>query len=162
MEMPFATKLVFALSICTLANGHVANAQPAQYPLDAQNNDVASVSQKFAKPYGYHLEPILKKLQATPDQRKKITDIVMSYKPKLEPLRQKYKQDSQEFLQWIISGMPAEQVMARQGELNSLYGTIVTQYSMMRIEIRRNLTPEQCKLFEEYRQKQGWTSSSPK
>lgn len=109
-------------------------------------------------PYGSHLNPILEKICATPDQRKRLAGIVESYKPKIEPLRAEYKQKSKEFINDIISGQPAEVIMARQGELNNLHGVISTQYSLMRLEIRRMLSPQQCKLFEEYRLSQGWRS----
>jgi len=109
------------------------------------------------QPHGSHLEPILVKIHANPEQRTKITIIVTNYRPKIEPLRQEYRQKSQEFLDYIITGQPAEKVISRQSELNHLYGAIVTQYSMMRLEIRKVLSPEQSKLYDDYRRQQGWT-----
>lgn len=117
-----------------------------------------SGSKKFDKPYGSHLEPILQRIGANPDLRKKITIIVQTYRPKIEPLRTEYKTKSAEFINYIVQGKPAEVIMARQGELNNLYGVIITEYGLMRMEIRRVLTPQQCKAFEEYRAQQGWHS----
>jgi Spy/CpxP family protein refolding chaperone len=119
----------------------------------------ASVPAKgFDKPYGYHLQPILSKIGASDSQRKQITVIVEQYRPKLEPMRVEYRQKSREFIDFIITGKPAEVIMARQVELNNLYGVIITQYSLMRLEIRRLLSPQQCMKYEEYRQTQGWRS----
>ena len=119
---------------------------------------VATNAGQFGQRYGSHLEPILVKISATPEQRKTITGILTTYKPKVEPLRQEYRVKSQEFLDYIVQGKPADVVMSRQGELNHIYSAIITQYSMMRIEIRKQLTDQQCVQFEEYRRKQGWTS----
>gem|GEM_PF-2858273 len=111
---------------------------------------------QFAQPYGSHLQPILERIQASPEQRRKISEIVSNYRPKIDPLRQEYREKSKEFIEFIIEGKPAEVIMARQGELNNLYGVIVTEYSMMSLEIRRNLSPAQCRQFEQYRKQQGW------
>jgi len=131
--------------------------QPAPQPAPGDQDKSSRVAQ-FKAAYGSHLEPILAKIGASPEQRKQITAIVLEYKPKIEPLRVEYKQKSQEFLNFIVTGMPAEKVMARQGELNKLYSVIVSQYSLMRLEIRRYLTSDQCRLFEQYRAQQGWSS----
>lgn len=106
--------------------------------------------------YGSHLEPILVKINASADQRQRITAIVTSYKPKIEPLRQEYREKSQQFVNGLVSGQPAEAVMERQSELNKIYSSIVTQYGMMQLEIRKLLTPQQAKAFEEYKRSQGW------
>lgn len=130
--------------------------QQTQPPPALKTSDVLSTAEKFKEPHGSHLEPILRKINASPEQRVRITTIVTSFKPKIEPLRQEYRLKSQEFINCLVTGEPAEAVMARMGELNHLYGSIVTQYSLMRLEIRKVLTPDQRKAYEEYRHQQGW------
>lgn len=130
-----------------------AGASGKQAPVNAASSTVAK---PFEKPYGSHLQPILENISATDVQRQKITLIVQTYRPRIEPLRQEYKQKSKEFIEFLCSGKPAEAIMARQGELNGLYGVIITEYGMMRLEIRKLLTPEQCVRFEDYRRRQGW------
>ncbi|MBI4533884.1 MAG: hypothetical protein HY711_08035 [Candidatus Melainabacteria bacterium] len=138
--------------------GLCVKANPAS-PVESAKTDQAQVrAEKLKAPYGSHLEPILQKIGATPEQRKRIAEIVMSHKPRIEPLRQEYKQKSQEFLTCLVSRKPAEDIMASQGELSQLYSVIVSQYNLMRLEIRRLLTPEQRVVFEEYRRQQGWSS----
>jgi len=139
------------------ADPEPAKSAPAAGQFAAQGGAVASTASQFGQRYGTHLEPILQQISATPAQRQTITTIVLTYKPKIEPLRQEYRVKSQEFLDFIVQGKPADVVMARQGELNTLYSAIVTQYGMMRIEIRKQLSEPQRVKFEEYRRKQGWT-----
>ncbi len=110
-------------------------------------------------PYGAHLQPILTVIKATPDQKVKIAAIVESYKPKIEPLRQEYRIKSAEFLDMLMKGSPAEVIMARQGELNKVYSLIIVHYASMQLEIRKQLTPEQTVLFEQYRRQEGWASA---
>ncbi len=127
---------------------------------DAQQGQVlvtsAAPAKGFERPYGSHLQPILATIGASDEQKKRITVIVEHYRPKLEPMRVEYRQKSKEFIDFIITGKPAEVIMARQVELNNLYGVINTQYSLMRLEIRRLLSPQQCVKYEEYRRTQGW------
>ncbi len=130
--------------------------QPAPEQLPENPAPVSATADKLSKPHGSHLEPVLQKIRANPNQRTQITVIVASYRPKIEPLRQEYRQKSQEFIDYIVTGQPAEKVMARQDELNQLYGAIVTHYSMMRLEIRKLLSPDQSKLYDDYRRQQGW------
>jgi Spy/CpxP family protein refolding chaperone len=147
--------------ISLLSTGVLVWAQPNGIQNTAAFTTTAKVSDKsMASAYGSHMEPILKKINASPEQRQKISVIVASYKPKIEPMRQEYREKSQQFLNFIVTGQPAVTVMERQNELNKLYSTIITQYSMMQIEIRKTLTPEQTKLFEEYKRQQGWNSSA--
>jgi hypothetical protein len=128
------------------------------HAVESRTTITVTGSKSFSTPYGSHLEPILQKIGASQDQRKRISAIVQSYRPKIEPLRVEYRAKSKEFIEYIIEGKPAELIMARQGELNNIYGVITTDYSLMRLEIRRSLTPQQCKEFEEYRAQQGWRS----
>lgn len=110
----------------------------------------------FKQPYGSHLEPILKTIAATADQRKKITAVVQNYKPKIQPLREQYNQKRDEFLKSVCDGKEAELIMTQQVELGRLHSDIVSQYTFMRLEIRRFLTPDQIVLLEKYRKQQGW------
>jgi Spy/CpxP family protein refolding chaperone len=111
-------------------------------------------------PYGYHLKRILIKINARPPQQEKIGAIVESHRPKLEPLREEYRQKSEEFLTLICTGKPAEVVMSRQNELNQLHNEIINEYCLMRLEIRRLLDANQWELFQDYSRQQGWTAGS--
>lgn len=118
---------------------------------------VVAGGKSFKKPYGAHLEPILKVIEATPDQRKKITDVMAGYRPKIQPLREQYNHKRDEFLKSLCDGKEAEVIMSQQVELGHLYSDIISQYTCMRLEIRRFLTPKQILLFEQYRKQQGWS-----
>jgi Spy/CpxP family protein refolding chaperone len=158
MVRPFKARLIFTWLLSSLlAQPSPVSCQALPTDQPADPTQVSAAADKLKQPHGSHLEPILQKIHANPDQRTKITFIVTNYRPKIEPLRQEYRQKSQEFIDYIITGQPAEKVISRQTELNHLYGAIVTQYSMMRLEIRRVLTVEQSKLYEDYRRQQGWT-----
>ncbi len=109
-----------------------------------------------SKPYGSHLQPILDKIKANPTQRTKISQIVESYRTKIQPLRDEYKQKRQEFLSSMTSGSAAETIMTRQVELSHLSSEISSRYTLMRLEIRRQLTPQQILQFEEYARDHGW------
>ena len=161
-ENAFACLVGAAVFLCA---GTAATAQ------DVENTSIFSTSKttvitttnvvdkqhSMSGQYGQHLEPILIKIKASADQRVKITAVVTSYRPKIEPLRQEYREKSQQFVNFLVTGQPAETVMARQGELNKIYSTIVTQYGMMQLEIRKYLSPDQTRLFEQYRCQQGWS-----
>jgi hypothetical protein len=110
----------------------------------------------LSHPYGYYLEPILEKIKATPDQRKRITKIVFSYKAKIQPLRDQYKQTKQEFWDGMLNGHPAETVMTKEIEMSHLESDIVSKYCLMRLEIRKNLKTDQIIVFEQYCRQQGW------
>lgn len=118
---------------------------------------VVAGGKSFKKPYGAHLEPILKTIKANEDQRKKITAIVNAYKPRIQPLREQYNQKREEFLKSVCDGKEAEVVMSQQVELGRLYSDITSQYMFMRLEIRRFLSPDQILLMEKYRKQQGWS-----
>jgi Spy/CpxP family protein refolding chaperone len=110
----------------------------------------------FAKAaYGSHLQAILASIQATPDQRKKIVEIVKDFRPKIEPLRVQYRQKQSQFLDAMIKGS-AEDLMVRQEELNELYSQIINEYCAMHIKVRKLLNPQQCERYEDYRRGQGW------
>src|SRR5256885_864809 len=97
-----ASLLVGAVVLCTAAGAQTGNIQNA-----AITTTTTNVSDKtMSRPYGSHLEPILQKINATTDQRQKITTIVQNFRPKIEPLRQEYRVKSQQFLQLIVTGQP--------------------------------------------------------
>lgn len=111
-----------------------------------------------SKPYGYHLEPILQKIKATPDQRTKIVVVVQSYRSKIQPLRDEYKQRRQEFITVMTGGAAAETIMAKQVELSHLASDITSKYTLMRLEVRRIMTPQQILQFEDYARQHGWNT----
>jgi hypothetical protein len=113
---------------------------------------------RLSSTYGSHLLPILAAINATPEQRKQIGQIVEDFRPKIQPLKVKYKETQTEFLQAMISARAPEELMLKQGELTELYGRIVNEYCVMNLHIRKLLKPAQCQKYEEYRAKQGWSS----
>lgn len=110
--------------------------------------------------YGYHLRFILQAIQATPIQSEEISSIVEACRPRIEPMRKEYREKSDEFLSFIISGKPDDVVMSRQSELNQIHNSIVGEYVVMQLKIRRLLSPAQWEQMQKYDQQQGW--SSPK
>src|SRR5579883_333494 len=92
-----------------------------------------------SKPYGYHLNPILERIKASNDQRLKISQIMQSYRFKIQPLRDTYMLKQQEFISSMVGGGSAEQIMSKQIELGHLSSEISSEYWMMRLEIRRLL-----------------------
>ena len=106
--------------------------------------------------FGKHLEPILETISATVEQRKQITTIFDDFRPRIEPLRVKYKARQTEFISCMTSGRTAEEIMVKQTELNEVYGQITNEYFLMHMKIRKLLTQEQCAKYEAYRRAQGW------
>jgi hypothetical protein len=131
-------------------------------PAFAQSNDASPTinyqrqSNKFSKPYGSHLKPLLQRIQASPEQERRISMIVESYRSKIEPLRQSYKDKNQDFLKSVLSGMSPEIVMSKQIELGHLYCDISSQYCLLGLEVRRILNPEQIIKYEQYKREQDW------
>jgi hypothetical protein len=113
---------------------------------------------KLSSTYGSHLLPILQAINATPEQRKQIGQVVEDFRPKIQPLKVKYKEAQADFLHAMVSARAPEEVMLKQSELNELYGRIVNEYCVMNLHIRKLLKPAQCQKYEEYRAKQGWSS----
>lgn len=139
-----------------LAPVYGQNSKPGNDPSEATIPASIAGGKSFKQPYGSHLEPILVKIAATPDQRKNITAVFLSYKPKLQPLRDQYNVKRDEFLKSLCDGKDAAVVMSQQVELGRLYSDITSQYTFMRLDIRRYLSPNQIVLFEQYRKQQGW------
>jgi Spy/CpxP family protein refolding chaperone len=123
---------------------------------DSKSNPVSKNGIDVTKPYGYHLQPILDKINASAEQREKITQVVMSYKATIQPLREQYKGKQQDFIGSMISGGAAETIMSKQVELGHLSSEITSKYCLMRLEIRRHLTPQQILQFESYGREHGW------
>lgn len=119
-----------------------------------------SKSIDVTSPYGSHLKPILDRIKATDDQRGKITHVVDGYRSRIQPLREQYKQKQNEFLTAMTSGGTAETIMTKQVELSHLSSEISSRYCLMRLEIRRLLTPQQILQFEAYAREHGWNSGS--
>jgi len=112
---------------------------------------------KLSSTYGSHLVPILQAIDATPDQRKQITDVVEEFRPKIQPMKSKYKEVQSEFLSAMMSGRAPEELMNKQEEMNELYSRIVNEYCLMNLRVRKLLNPSQFQKYEQYRKKQGWT-----
>lgn len=112
-----------------------------------------------SRPYGSHLKPILDRIKATSDQRTKISSIVEGYRSRIQPLREEYKQKQQEFLTSMTSGGTAETIMTKQVELSHLSSEINSRYYLMRLEIRRQLTPGQILQFEAYAREHNWNTT---
>lgn len=140
---------------------HPLSAAKAEEKSDQQAtaSSPSTPADKYSTRYGSHLEPILQAIRASSDQRKKITDMVEENRPKIEPLRQKYREKQKQFLAAMMSGSSAEDIMAKQEELSSLDGQIVNAYCVLNLKVRKVLTSDQIPLYEAYRMKQGWTSS---
>jgi Spy/CpxP family protein refolding chaperone len=118
----------------------------------------ATKSVDVTSPYGSHLKPILDRIKATDDQRAKISHIVEGYRSRIQPLRDEYKQKRNEFLTAMTSGGTAETIMTKQVELSHLSSEISSRYCLMRLEVRRLLTPQQILQFEAYARENGWNS----
>jgi hypothetical protein len=110
--------------------------------------------------FGSHLEPILKAIQASPDQRKQITEVFEDFRPKIQPLKAKYKEAQSQFLNAMVTGQSSEEIMLKQQDLNALYSRIVDQYCALHLRVRKVLTPNQIDAYEQYRAKQGWDKHS--
>jgi len=114
------------------------------------------------QPYGFHFQQIMVRISATPPQRQQIEAIVEAHRPKIVPLKEEYRQKSEEFLSLICTGKSAEQVMSSQIQLNQLHNAITNEYYLMRLEIRRLLQPNQWEVFQTYVREQGWDKSGNK
>jgi Spy/CpxP family protein refolding chaperone len=107
-------------------------------------------------PFGRHLEPILKAVNANPQQRKQITELMEEFRPKVVPLKEKYKETQVQFLSAMETGRSPEEIMLKQVEMNGLYARIINEYCAMHLKVRKLLTPSQCVSYEKYRSSQGW------
>lgn len=147
-----------ALAGLLLHSSHPAHSSPGTPP------DAGSTGEKLPPtgsdtshaPYGSHLQPILETVHATPEQRKKITEIVLQFRPTIEPVMIKYREKRNQFLHSIVTGSPAEDIMSKQAEVNELFDKICNDYCLMNLKVRRQLTAHQCDLLQQYRRKQGW------
>lgn len=145
--------VLFAILAACSAMNVSANATPGD---NSSAVATAKDSNKPYGPYGSHLEPILKTINATPDQRVKISAVVSEFKPKIEPSIAKYRETRDQFLQSMITGKASEDIMSKQDEMNQLSSQINNQYMMMNLKVRKLLKPEQVEPYENYRRKQGW------
>lgn len=129
---------------------------PANAAPDDNSSNSATAANKPYGQYGSHLEPILKTINATPDQRDKISAVVNEFKPKIEPNLIKYHETRDQFLQCMFTGKSSEDIMSKQDEMNQLSSQINNQYMMMNLKVRKLLKPDQVEPYENYRRKQGW------
>lgn len=168
MRLQRQTLLAYSAIACALvgtvapswAEPATTSTDPSLVPASASDKKKPGLGKAatldVSKPYGFHLQPILDKIKADDQQRKRISEIVASYKTKIQPLRDDYKVKRQEFLSSMFSGGAAETIMSRQMELSHLSSDITSKYCMMRLEIRRALSPQQILLYESYSREQGW------
>lgn len=150
--------LATTAAICGLSglSWQCATAQNADAPGAAADTSAAK-STIGASAYGSHLQAILTAIQATPDQRKKITEILEEFRPKIVPLKTEYKRKQAEFLQTMIAGRAPEDLMLKQEAMNEVQSRIINEYCAMNLKVRRLLNPHQCEQYENYRHQQGWT-----
>ena len=126
-------------------------------PIPALATDESKpAEEKFDKPYGYHLNPILDAIKANSEQRKKITAILEEMRPMIEPLRVKFKEKQAVFLNGMATGASAEDLLCAQRELGQIRGEINDQYLLMRLRVRKLLNPTQIAPYEKYLAAQGW------
>jgi len=143
--------------IPVLAISYIFSTTAKAAPADNSSTPVsANSSNKPYGQYGSHLEPILKTINASPDQRLKISAVVNEFKPKIEPSIVKYREKRDQFLQSMISGKASEDIMSKQDEMNQLSSQINSQYMVMNLKVRKLLNPDQVEPYENYRKKQGW------
>ena len=132
----------------------------------AKPQDNASAAQKSAgatkdsaTAFGSHLEPILKTVSASEEQRKSITAIVDEFRARIVPLRQKHDELRDQFLKSLTSGQPGDVVLANQAEFIRAQADLNAQYLALRLKVSQILTEEQNNKFTEYRKKQGWKTA---
>jgi Spy/CpxP family protein refolding chaperone len=153
---------ISAITMALLAGAPVIG-QNANKPAKESIAPKATVDSGISRqPYGFHFQQIMLRISATPPQRQQIEAIVEAHRPKIAPLREEYRQKSDEFLSLICTGKPAEQVMSSQIQLNQLHNAITNEYYLMRLEIRRLLQPNQWEVFQAYIREQGWDKSANK
>lgn len=151
---------LFAIALLVLVSYDMSAqkilAAPESEASDRSASPPAPAKADFNKPYGYHLGPILETIKATPEQKKAITAIMEEFRPKIEPMRAKFREARDIFLNGMMTGKSGEQIMSAQQEMERTRTAIGDEYMLMRLKVRKLLTPEQVPLYEEYRKKQGW------
>jgi Spy/CpxP family protein refolding chaperone len=124
----------------------------------AQKSAPAS-SKEAPSAFGSHLEPILKTVSASEEQRKSITAIVDEFRARIVPLRQKHDELRDQFLKSLTSGQPGDVVLANQAEFIRAQADLNAQYLALRLKVSQVLTEEQNTKFSEYRKRQGWKTA---
>lgn len=122
----------------------------------AKDSSTQQNGQKVA--FGAHLEPILKTVSASEEQRKSITAIMEEFKVRIVPLRKRHDELQQQFLKALTSGESGETILATQSEFIRAQNDLQAQYLALRLKVQQVLSPEQNEKFKEYRLKQGWKS----
>lgn len=140
------------------ANPIPSSGSPPPSQRNGLQNGAGKIGQPdYSKPYGYHLQPILSAINADQTQSQKISQIVGSYRSRLEPLRETCKQKQRKLLDGLVDGSSSESIMSCQLEVGQLHREISSQYCMMSLEIRRLLNPDQIVKYESYKREQGWS-----
>jgi len=116
-----------------------------------------TVSRGGAQPaFGSHLEPILKTVSASEDQRKSITAIMEDFKTRIVPLRKRHDELRETFFKTLTSGQTGDVVLAAQSDFIRAQTDLSAQYLALRLKVSQVLTEEQNVKYAEYRKKQGW------
>lgn len=134
----------------------VSGALSASLPVSGADSK-KTVADSTERPFGYHLQPILEAIKATPDQRKKISAIVEELRPTIEPLRKKFKEKQTAFLNGMTKGVAAEDLLVAQSELGQIRSEMNAQYMIMRLKVRKLLQGDQITAYQKYMSSQGWT-----
>lgn len=153
VSLVLSTALIVALACQAQTNSKKdSKTEDARTP----TSSTATVTISKTAAFGSHLEPILKTVSATDDQRKSITAIVDEYKVRVTTLRKRHDELRDQFLKTLTSGESGETVLATQSEFIRAQADLHAQYLALRLKIQQVLTSEQNEKFKEYRLKQGW------
>ncbi len=96
------------------------------------------------------LEVLLDRISASRKQREQINRIVSSYGADLKTLRKQLEASRSDFITNITQGKSPEAVMAKEAQLSKFTSSVEMQTSLMQLEIRKLLQPEQWRIFEDY------------
>lgn len=139
-------------SFCQDKSGNKCKESPAKQEPESGKKD------QFSKPYGFYLSPMLIHIKANDEQKSKIKVIVESYRGRIEPLRNEYRQKNQELLAKLSKSETSANILNDQMQLGRLYTDINLYYCQMSLEVRKVLSAEQIVLYEEFKKQQGWGS----
>lgn len=149
-----STLLVALAGYCQ--NGVKKDAKSTDSSTTITQKAVVSTKSESPTSFGSHLEPILKTVSASEEQRKTITAIVDEFRARIVPLRQKHDELRDQFLKSLTSGQPGDVVLANQSEFIRAQADLNAQYLALRLKVSQVLTEEQNDKFTAYRKKQGW------
>lgn len=152
-----STVLVSLAGYCQ--TGVKKDAKPLDNTTTISQKAIVATKSDTATAFGAHLEPILKTVSASEEQRKSITAIVDEFRSRIVPLRQKHDELRDQFLKSLTSGQPGDVVLANQSEFIRAQADLNAQYLALRLKVSQVLTEEQNDKFTAYRKKQGWKTA---